>query len=210
MYRWGVGSKRVRAAIERIQAHFLRARISGPVSEATLAALDATITDVPDGLRQFFLHCDGFDAGLHDEVVGKVFGATETIASLRIWSNDGLMPGLAPVRGDGCGNYDCVVLGDLGRGAVVFWDHEQSDSPSHLLAGSMEAYTELLAKQLTTVYNPDGERLPEYALKRISKRPWVVAEKRHPWPFDQTWLRAHDPSAATLLDSPAFAAWLCG
>ena len=92
---------------------------------------------------------------------------------------------------------------------MVFWDHEVYDGPAYLLAGSLMSYLEMWADKLVHEYFPSGEIDPRCVPPELDGWPWLGRpEYRHPWPFDEAWLREHDPLAAELLGDESSRKWL--
>lgn len=99
-----------------------------------------------------------------------------------------------PLRGDGCGDYDCLIIGDGPcERAMVFWDHEVYDGAAYLLGGSLLNYLDMWADYMVHNFLPSGERAPE---------------DQHPWPFDEAWMRERDPIADRLLGDESSRRWL--
>jgi hypothetical protein len=117
---------------------------------------------------------------------------------------------LIPLRGDGCGNYDCLVSGlGIGTGSVVFWDHEVYECPSHLLGSSLITYLEMWFDYVVSTYLPTGSMDPRFDPPELDGPPWIgEAELHHPWPTDEAWMVEHDPALGVLLDDPAMRKWL--
>ncbi len=157
-------------------------------------------------MLQFYESCDGFDAGLADSVCGDVLALERALSRLPV----GKQSRLFPLRSDGCGNFDCIVLGTgTCEGAVVFWDHEVYDRPAYLLGGCLTAYLEHLIDKLVHEFLPTGERDARYVPSRIAEWPFIgESELSHPWPFDERWLGSRDPDAARLLADPFTRRWL--
>jgi len=105
-----------------------------PVTEAALGELISVTGALPEGVLQYLATSDGVEHASLE----CVFNAH----TMRIPSPSN---SLLPLRDDGCGNYDAVILDDgPGYGAVVFWDHE-SCRAKYLIASSVPAYLRYLA-----------------------------------------------------------------
>jgi hypothetical protein len=117
---------------------------------------------------------------------------------------------LLPLRGDGCGDFDCTVApGDVAPGSVVFWDHEVYDRPSHLLGSTLASYLDMWSESLVHDYLADGELHPGARAPQLDRWPWLgTPERKHPWPFDADWIARRDPGVAGLLGSQDVLRWL--
>ncbi len=178
------------ASIDRLVRHFRRVRVHPPTRQS-VEILDDARDDVPfaipEGLIAYYEACDGIEIQLDDEVVGNLYSADQSEEAAGVWE---LVERhrLWPLRGDGCGNHDVVLLEPgFGHGACAFWDHETARIDG-LLASNVGAYVASWAEYLTSVFTPDG------AL--------AAASRKHPWPFDPSWLRSRDLGAPQLLDDP--------
>jgi len=196
--------------IELLTKHFDNVRLRTPITEDEIIGLQFQSSTAAEELRYFYTHTNGLSVGIHDSEVGLIFEFEE---SQKLVSQVSLMDGayqLLPVRGDGCGDYDCLVIaGGIADGSVVFYDHEVNEAPSHLLAGSFASYFQLWADYLTTKYHPNGDIDKRYVPPTLKKWPWLGKPERiHPWPFDETWLKANDERAAKLLEDPVIRSWL--
>lgn len=138
-----------------------------PINKARLDELVVAAGPLPDGVRQYLATSDGLRHSERDPILGS----KEMLAPYP--SNS-----LLPLKDDGCGNYDAIVIEPgLAFGAVVFWDHE-SGKAEYLVASSLPMYLEFLA----TV--PISER-------------WSQGGQSQ-----DDFLRARDPGACALLDDP--------
>ncbi len=194
---------RVEQTITKLEEHFDCVTLGPPVSEARIAHAEARYWGrAMEGLSEFYRCCDGLDVGLRDSEDGQILTLK---ASTRIQSIvfDSGRPPLWPVRSDGCGNHDCVVLGEgVGAGAVVFYDHDYEIADG-LLGSSFETYFELLAGSLIKVYLPNGEIDSRYECPSLDAYPWVgTPEMEHPWPHDLSWMAEIDPGAAAIFQHP--------
>jgi hypothetical protein len=191
--------------LARLQGHFDEVTVSPPASEAALARVRGL---APAPLLTFWRQCNGLQVGIDDIEDGEIFGIDAALDTMEACGED--LDGLLPLRGDGCGDYDCLVLGPGPcQGAVVFWDHEISEQPAYLLAGTLDSYLAAWADYLLFTYASDGARDPRTIAPTLSAFPWVgTPERQHPWPFDEAWLRAHDPAADRLLSDPEARGWL--
>jgi hypothetical protein len=117
---------------------------------------------------------------------------------------------LLPLRGDGCGDYDCLVMGPgLAENSVVFWDHEIPKAPAYFLGSSLLNYLDMWSDKLIHRYLPDGREDERFVPPRIDHWPWIgEAAKRHPWPFDEEWMARRDPAIRDLLASAEVRKWL--
>jgi hypothetical protein len=196
--------------LNRLRRHFRHVDAEKPASTDSLKALVADVPDVPEDLLNFFRRTNGVGVHLNDSVVGQVFSVEEARSAFSLALDSHVARRLLPIRADGYGNYDCVVVGPgLAQGAVVFWDHEVYAGPAYLLAGSFASFFQMWADHVIEVYLRDGREDPRYIAPRLNKWPWVgEAERTHPWPFDEEWMKAVDPRAAMLLGDAATRKWL--
>jgi len=144
-----------------------------PIGKSRLSKLVAAAGSLPEGVTRYLATSDGLKHS-------KLFDICGSNEMLKPYPSSSLLP----LKGDGCGNYDAVIIEPgLCFGAVVFWDHETTKA-EHLIASSVPVYLKLL------VTFPPSER----------------------WSSDgqsqDDFLRAHDAHAARLLDDPAFRAWV--
>jgi hypothetical protein len=66
-----------------------------------------------------------------------------------------------------------------------------------------------LQLSLLEVYLPDGREDPRCIAPKLNEWPWIgEPQRRHPWPFDEGWLKARDRRAASLLGDRATREWL--
>ena len=202
---------KIRAALDRLAKHFKRVLVHAP---ARASALDEIVTEfpaLPPQLRAFYEIADGLQVGLDDEVVGVIFSVDEMIETHEsIFEDHPSRSMLLPLRGDGCGDFDCVVASDdLANGSLVFWDHEKlDDRPVQLLAGSVASYLDMWSEHLVHQYLPRGELHPDARAPRLDRWPWVGTPKRcHPWPHDTEWLVKRDPRAGELLANAGLGGW---
>jgi hypothetical protein len=195
------------AVLTRLRKHFERFQ-AGDSMLASLGALAAPF-GLPGAVSSFYSRCDGLDAGLADSVVGQLLSVRGSLEA-REDLPEALRESLWPIRADGCGDYDCVVLNvPFCTGAVVFWDHEVYERPSYLLAGSFISYLEMWTDYLVTCYSPSGKLRPEYDPPNLNAWPWIgKPQQEHPWPFDEDYLRGCDDRAAELLRDPQVRSWL--
>jgi len=128
------------AKVERLPKELIeKLKLAGwvlkqPATEAALGELISVTGALPDGVLQYLHTSDG----LEHASLELVFNAH----TMRIPSPSN---SLLPLRDDGCGNYDAVILDDgPGHGAVVFWNHE-SCRAEYLIASSVPAYLRYLA-----------------------------------------------------------------
>ncbi len=142
-----------------------------PITAAQLKKLVAASGSLPEGVTRYLATSDGLK---HPELE-PICGSAQM---LKPYPSSSLLP----LKGDGCGDYDAVMIEPgFGFGAVVFWDHEPRKA-AYLIASSVPKYLELL------VSVPDSDRWSPDGLNQ------------------NEFLRAHDAEAARLLDDPAFAA----
>jgi len=140
-----------------------------PISTTRLSELANAAGSLPEGVSRYLATSDGLDHPLLD----SIWGSKEM---LKPYPSNSLLP----LKGDGCGNFDAVLIEPgPGFGAVVFWDHETTKA-EYLIASSVPVYLELL------VSTPLSER-------------WSSDGQSH-----DDFLRAHDAAAASLLDDPMF------
>lgn len=194
---------RIADIVDRLAQRFDRAEVRKPRDKKLIDAFSATFGKLPIELEEFLRLCDGLDLNLHDQVVGHIYGLAEMSEVLGNWKSLGAIK-LIPVRGDGCGNYDCVDVGaGPTAGAVLFWDHESGDHPAYLLGGDFAAYLDMWSDFVVSRYFQDGSEDPAYRPKRLTAWPWIApGDRTHPWPFDLDWLRSRDPRANLLLSDP--------
>jgi hypothetical protein len=126
----------IEAAIRRLEAHFERVVVCPPAPASALAELRKRTPGLPSQLRAFYALANGIRVGLRDAVVGHLYSAEEVLEHHGVgFAHHASLARLLPLRGDGCGNFDCIVAaGEVAPGSVVFWDREIYDRPSHLLA----------------------------------------------------------------------------
>jgi hypothetical protein len=194
---------RIADTIGRLTQRFGRAEARKPNDNALIEAFADTFGVLPIELAEFLRLSDGLDLKLHDHVVGHIYGLTEMRQVLRV-SKSLAAANLIPMRGDGCGNYDCVDIGTgPTKGAVLFWDHEAGDQPAYLLGGDFAAYLEMWSDFVVSRFFPDGSEDPAFRPKKLAAWPWIApGERTHPWPIDEQWLRARDSRANLLLSDP--------
>lgn len=184
--------------IRRLQQHFDTVTVHPPAGNDALQEVHARLPAVPDALLDFWHYCDGIKVTRYEE--GDLFGIQRSLAVYPC-CDVGQVARFVPLRGDGCGDYDCLVVGE-GRleGVVVFWDHEVYDGPAYLLGGSLLSYLDMWADHMIHEYLPNGERDPRCQPPKLNVWPFLgKPEYRHPWPFDESWMRARDPIADQLL-----------
>jgi hypothetical protein len=189
---------------------FFDVEVRPPAS--SLAHLDAL--RVPPDLTEFYSLCDGIRVAEDND--GELYSTTRMLERFPVWprefeSYDEQLHGrLLPIRDDGCGDYDCVVIGDGPcSGAVIFWDHERIECPGYLLAGSLSAYLWMWSDKLLTEWDQTGELLPAATPPKLKAWPWLGKPAlQHPWPFDTKWLRENDPDADRILRDRRQRRWL--
>jgi hypothetical protein len=186
--------------IARLSRAFPHAELHEPASEASIESFAETFGALPAELIAFLRTSNGLDLHLSDGVVGRIYGLTDmqrVLGFSRILRDRDLVP----VRDDMCGNYDCIDIGPgPTRGAVLFWDHEIYERPAYLLGGDFAAYLDMWSDYVLTRFVASGEEDPSYRPKKLDSWPWVGdADRTHPWPFDEKWMRARDPRADLLL-----------
>jgi hypothetical protein len=193
--------------LSRLCTHFDSVSVRQPLPSAQLETKLSPLPPLPRELWSFYGLCDGLQVA--DDVQGDIFDVSRVAQRYPVCDAPACAR-LIPIRGDGCGDYDCVVAGPGPcAGAVVFWDHEIYDGPAYLLGGTLAAYLSMWADKLIAEHTSDGRRRPETIAPRLSSWPWVGKPKmQHPWPFDQAWLRASDTAADQILRDPAQRAWL--
>ncbi len=145
--------------------------LSNPITTERLSELAAAAGSLPEGVVQYLSTSDGLVHRKLDSIYGSE-------GMLRPYPSSSLLP----LKGDGCGNYDSVIVEPgLGFGAVVFWDHETSRA-EYLVASSVPTYLAFLARYpVSERWTPDGQSHNDF-------------------------VRLHDPEAARLLDDPRFRA----
>lgn len=196
--------------IDRLVRYFDHVEVPPPAGSEAIGQLHAELQSVPSELAQFYEHCDGLRVGLHDGVVGHIYDIQTAFEYYSYFRKVEKLQGLFPIRGDECGDNDCLVFrAGPANGAVVFWDHEIYDGPAYLLAGSFFTYLDMWCDYLVHCYLPTGEDDPRYVAPSLDRWPWIgKAELEHPWPFDEAWLTSRDAKAATLLADETVRSWL--
>mgnify|MGYP002622744374 CR=1 FL=1 len=196
--------------VELLRQHFDKIRLRRPLPKNEIAALQLKYGAAADALSYFYSQTNGLYIGIRDYDLGRIFSFEESqkLASLFSHMDSGFY--MFPVRGDGCGDYDCLVVGGtVAEGSVVFVDHEVAQGPAYLLAGSFASYFQIWADYLTTKYHANGDIDQRYVSSKLDAWPWLEKPQRqHPWPFDEEWLKVNDEKAAQLLDDPSIRAWL--
>jgi len=194
--------------IRKLRRHFGTVTVHPPAGEAVLRDLCERIPTVPDELLSFWRYCDGLCV-IFDES-GELFGVERSLLHYPVGEVTDLLGRLVPLRGDGCGDYDCLVVGaGPCEGAVVFWDHDIYDGAAYLLGGSLLGYLEMWTDRIVHENLPSGEKDPRCRPPKLDAFPWLgTPEYRHPWPFDEAWMRGHDPAAARLLADETSRRWL--
>jgi len=222
-------SERIRRVIERLENHFRKVTINAPAPADSAARVGEKFSHAPDELLHFLEICDGISVSVEDDVRGVLFSISESLERLaqpldldpeilgiseaeaerlevKLAPDFEISKRLYPTRGDGCGNFDCVLMGPgTGAGSVVFWDTTSSFRPAYLLAGDFCAYLEHWSDSLVSRFFPDGSEDQRYVGPELDNAPWIgEPELSHPWPFDLSWLRKADSRAAPLLDDLSF------
>ena len=222
-------SDRIRSVIERLQNHFDRVTVNAAAPADSITRVGETFSQAPDELLRFFETCDGISVSVEDDVRGILFSISESLDRLakpsdldpdllgiseeeaeqlkaKLAPDFEVSKRLYPIRGDGCGNFDCVLMGPgAGTGAVVFWDTTSSLRPAYLLAGDVCAYLEHWSDSLVSKFFADGSEDQRYIGPELDHSPWIgEPERSHPWPFDSSWIRKADSGAARLLDDLSF------
>ena len=194
--------------VQRLRQHFGTVTVQPPAGEAALHDLLQRVPAVPDVLLSFWRYCDGVRATRYED--GDLFGIQRALSSYPLGGDAQRLSRLVPLRGDGCGDYDCLVGGGGPcEGAMVFWDHEVSDGAAYLLGGSFLSYLDMWADHMVQEYLPSGERDPRCRPPKLDAWPWLgTPEYEHPWPFDESWMRGRDPVAARLLGDESSRRWL--
>ena len=197
-------------SIARLKAHFGKVVVRPPVDRRNIAALRSRFGIIPEELEEFYAYCNGVTVGLRDSMVGHLLPLETSLKFTPIASDCEPANRFFPIRSDGCGDYDCVVLASgTAEGAVVFWDHEVYDGPAYLLAGSFRTYLAMWTDHIVNRYLPNGEEDERYIAPHLDRWPWIgKPEKQHPWPFDESWIKARDARAAEILDDPSTRVWL--
>lgn len=197
-------------SLKHLTFHFRKVLVYPPEDERELGNLSARFGNVPDDLTCFYTHCGGIRVGLHDEVVGHIYSVKEALHIIPFAFDCEPERRFFPVRGDGCGDYDCVVLGQgVCEGSVVFWDHEVYEGPAYLLGGTFSSYFQMWADHLITEYLAGGEKDQRFIAPHLDRFPWAgIAELTHPWPFDESWMKSKDSTAAEILNGPDTRRWL--
>ncbi len=182
--------------IQDLSGHFINAKINPPASVTQIRELKEIFPEVNEEIILFYECCNGFS--VTDDVYGVIYSIEEIIYSYPVIMDSEeypLIKNLCPIRDDGCGDYDCIMISkEIWNGCVVFWDHEIYDFPSYILGGSFISYIEILKEYLIECFEPDGVMKPEY----------VEEIKEFPWPFDNSWMIKRDKKAKELLKNQEF------
>lgn len=222
-------SDRIRSVIERLENHFHKVTINAAAAAESVARVSESFSQTPGELLRFFEICDGISVSIEDDVRGILFSISQSLDRLaapldldpellgiseeeaehlktKLAPDFEVSKRLYPIRGDGCGNFDCVLMGPgAGAGAVVFWDTTSSFRPAYLLAGDFCAYLEHWSDSLISKFFADGSEDQRYVGPELDHAPWIgEPELSHPWPFDLPWIRKADSGAARLLDDLSF------
>lgn len=201
----------IEATIRRLEGHFHRVEAGAPASASALAALRKHTPGLPSQLRAFYALANGVRVGMRDSVVGQLYSAEEMLEHHGVgFSHHPSLGRLLPLRGDGCGDFDCIVAaGDLALGSVVFWDHDVYDQPTCLLGSTLVSYLDMWSDSLVHDHFADGELRPSARAPELDRWPWLgTPERKHPWPFDTEWIARRDPGVSKLLASPEVQRWL--
>ena len=192
--------KCIEETIATVTRYFERAVVSEPIEVEILESLSDMSGPIPAEFTEFLLTANGLNLHLHDSVVGHVYGFPDLQRVLEYAAKLKELK-LIPVRGDGCGNYDCLDIGTgPTRGAVLFWDHEVYERPSYLLGGTFTTYLDMWADNVMSCFFRNGDRNTDYVPRRLEVWPWLgPAPQAHPWPFDEKWMRRRDSRADSLL-----------
>lgn len=178
--------------VQRLRQHFGAVTVNPPVSDAAFRELRQRVAGVPDVLLSFWRYCDGIRVTRFEE--GELFGIERSLSYYPLCGDAQRLGRFVPLRGDGCGDHDCLIIGDGPcERAMVFWDHEVYDGAAYLLGGSLLNYLDMWADYMVHNFLPSGERAPE---------------DQHPWPFDEAWMRERDPIADGLLGDESSRRWL--
>src|SRR5262245_10205856 len=133
--------------VQRLRRHFDRVTIHPPGDGAALHELRKRIPAVPDALLSFWRYCDGIRVTDFEE--GDLFGLERSLSLHTLFDETHGLDRFVPMRGDGCGDYDCLVVGaGPCEGAMVFWDHEVYEGAAYLLGGSLFAYLDMWADHM--------------------------------------------------------------
>jgi hypothetical protein len=196
--------------VAALRNHFQKVRLRAPAEKSDLDAFAAIYSSVSEELLGFFREANGMYVGIHDYEDGTLFTLQKCLETVGFLSEIDAENQYLPIRADGCGCYDCVVVGNgIKNGAVIFRDHATIGGPSYLLAGSFSSYFQMWADNLITKYHPNGDVDPKFVAPKLDKWPWLgKPERRHPWPFDESWIKSRDTKAAAILDDPQTRAWL--
>lgn len=195
---------------QKLRNHFIEVTVRPPADRRDRVALGSRFDSIPEDVEYYYAQCNGITVGLQDDAVGHLFPLDRSLARMPVAVDCEPERRFVPIRGDGCGDYDCVVLGDgPAEGAVVFWDHEVCEGPAYLLGGCFSSYLQMWADHLVNRYLPNGEEDRRYRPLSLAEYPWVGEPKlRHPWPFNEEWMASRDARAARILNEPAARSWL--
>lgn len=185
-------SSEIRATLDRLRAYFVSIEIAPPASQVDLKRAAEQLGRIPSGMTALFLECSGLKIRIQDLVEGSVYSLTEALeVHGRVFMHrPEEVRRLLPIRGDGCGNFDCVITSGPGAGAVVFWEHERGERAACLVASSVPKFLDIVAQYLMESRSPDGQRSGSTSV-------WLWQPER---------LLERDPGAARLLRDPAFVA----
>ncbi|MHB0935652.1 MAG: SMI1/KNR4 family protein [Armatimonadota bacterium] len=191
--------KEFQAIVQRLEQHFDTVVVHPPAGDAALRELQQRVPAVPEVLLAFWQYCDGIQ--VTDDEEGRLLGVQQALERYPCSDSTGIER-FIPIRGDGCGDYDCLVIGPGPfEGAVVFWDHEVDEGASYLLGGTFLSYLDMWSDYLMHTYLTNGERECDDPFSDDA------LESEHPWPFDEQWMRKRDPVAKKLLGK-ASRGWL--
>ena len=194
--------------IQRLRQHFGTVAVHPSVAKTARRELCQRVPSVPDVLLSFWHYCDGIQVTRFEE--GTIFGIQQSLSFYPLYCEPDLLGRFVPLRGDGCGNHDCLIVGQGScEGAVVFWDHEVYDGAAYLLGGSLLGYLDMWADHMIHEFLPNGERDPRCKAPELDAWPWYgTPEYQHPWPFDESWMRERDPIACRILHDEKSRRWL--
>ena len=125
--------------IDRLRQHFENVTVHPPADAAALHEVRKRVPGVSDVLLSFWRYCNGICVTRFEE--GDLFGIDRSLSLYPLGNDAQRLGRFVPLRGDGCGDYDSLVVGDGPyEGAVVFWDHEVFDGAAYLLGGSFYSH----------------------------------------------------------------------
>ena len=152
-----------------------------------------------EAVIDFYTYCNGFDAHLEDSYDGNLFSLDDHLYYLREMNSEEfpLFNTLFPIREDGAGNFDCVVLMEgLGNNSVVF-NEAALGQAAYLKASSLTTFISFLTEDLILRFQPNGEIKPEF---HIDNPDPIDTD----WPFNAKQMILKDPDLIPLYKDKAY------